>query len=121
MLGKQLIQSVIVGHRVEREPLPVGIIGILAPPPNSPGNSSPTFGGFDLEFSARHLVNPIRTLANWNRVETVHGFSIPVMLSLTGLFAYATLIHLGMDQPVPIDSHGSAAAAGEPGSANILY
>jgi hypothetical protein len=76
---------------------------------------------FDLKYSARHLVNPIRTLANWNRVETFHGFSIPVMLSLTGLFAYATLIHLGMDQPVPIASQDSAAAAGEPGSANILY
>jgi hypothetical protein len=76
---------------------------------------------FDLKFSARHLVNPIRTLANWDLVETVHGLSIPVMLGLTGLFAYATLIHLGMDQPVPIDSHGSAAAAGEPGSAHILY
>jgi hypothetical protein len=43
------------------------------------------------------------------------------MLGLTGLLAYATLVHLGMDQPVPIDPHGSAAAAGEPGSADVLY
>jgi hypothetical protein len=76
---------------------------------------------FDLKYSARHLVNPLRTLANWSLVETRHGFSIPVMLGLTGLLAYATLVHLGMDQPVPIDPHGSAAAAGEPGSADVLY
>ena len=46
------------------------------------------------------------------------------MLGLTGLLAYLALIHLGMRmtvQPAPIDPHGSAAAAGEPGSANVLY
>ena len=76
---------------------------------------------FNLSYSARHLINPFRTLANWGLVETKHGFSIPVMLSLTGLLAYATLIHLGMERHVPIDSHGSAAAAGESGSADVLY
>ena len=57
-------------------------------------------------------------------METNHGFSIPLVVGLTGLLAYLALIHLGMRmtvQPVPIDPHGSAAAAGEPGSANILY
>ncbi len=79
---------------------------------------------FDLKFSARHLLNPIRTLANWSVVETKYGLSIPFALGLTGLLAYLALIHMGMRmmvQPVPIDSHGSAAAAGEPGSANIFY
>jgi hypothetical protein len=76
---------------------------------------------FNLSYSARHLINPFRTLANWSLVETKHGFSIPVMLSLTGLLAYATLIHLGMERQVPIDSHGSAAAAGESDSADVLY
>ena len=76
---------------------------------------------FNLSYSARHLINPFRTLANWGLVETKHGFSIPIMLSLTGLLAYATLIHLGMERHVPIDSHGSAAAAGESGSADVLY
>jgi hypothetical protein len=79
---------------------------------------------FDLKYSARHLINPIRTLANWSVVETNHWLSIPFALGLTGLLAYLALIRMGtrmLVQPAPIDPHGSAAAAGEPGSANILY
>ena len=41
---------------------------------------------FDLKFSARHLLNPIRTLANWrHRRSRTTGCSIPVMLGLTGV------------------------------------
>jgi hypothetical protein len=77
-----------------------------------------------LSYSARHLINPIRTLANWSVVETVYWITIPVALGLTGVFAYLALIHVGTRitvQPAPIDPHGSVAAAGEPGSANVLY
>ena len=79
---------------------------------------------FDLKYSARHLLNPFRTLANWTVAETNYGLSIPCVLGLTGLFAYLALIYMGrraMAQPVPIDQHGSATAAGAPGSADILY
>ena len=57
-------------------------------------------------------------------VETRDWFSMPLGLGLTGLLAYLALIHMGTRmtvQPAPIDPHGSAAAAGEPGRANVLY
>jgi hypothetical protein len=76
---------------------------------------------FDLKFSARHLLNPIRTLANWSLVESYSWFSIPVMLGLTGGLAYVVLIRLGMGEPVAVDPLGSSEAAGEPGRANVLY
>jgi len=79
---------------------------------------------FDLKYSGRHLLNPIRTLANWSLVETQHGFAIPIFLGLIGLLAYLALIHMGSRmtaRPIPIEPRSSAAAAGEPGSANILY
>jgi hypothetical protein len=61
---------------------------------------------FELRYAGRHLFNPIRTLANWRLVEANHGFAIPVLLGLTGLAAYLTLIGLGRRmtaQPAPID------------------
>jgi hypothetical protein len=61
---------------------------------------------FELRFAGRHLLNPIRTLANWRLVEANHGFAIPVLLGLIGLAAYLTLIGLGRRktvQPDPID------------------
>ena len=79
----------------------------------------------DLSYSARHLLNPFRTLANWQRrARRVHGLSVPLALGLTGLLAYLALIHLGMRmtvQPARSIRDGPAAAAGEPGRANILY
>jgi hypothetical protein len=79
---------------------------------------------FDLKYSGRHLLNPIRTLSNWSLVETHYGFAIPLFFGLVGLLAYLALIHMGRRmtaQPIPIEPRTSAAAAGEPGSANILY
>jgi hypothetical protein len=61
---------------------------------------------FELRYAGRHLFNPIRTLANWRVVEANHGFAIPVLLGLTGLAAYLTLIGLGRRMtapPAPID------------------
>jgi hypothetical protein len=79
---------------------------------------------FNLSYSARHLINPFRTLANWDLVETKHGFSIPVMLSLIGLAAYLALIVMGMRtmvRPAAVDGQSPAAAAGEPDRADVLY
>ena len=62
-----------------------------------------------------------RTGPSWKRIT---GSRYRSSLGLTGLLAYLALIHLGMRmtvQPDPIDPLGSAAAAGEPGSANIIY
>jgi hypothetical protein len=76
-----------------------------------------------LGYSARHLINPLRTLANWGLVEARGWFPIPVALGLIGLFAYGALIHMGTRASVQpaIDPRGSSAAAGEPGSADVLY
>jgi hypothetical protein len=79
---------------------------------------------FDLRYAGRHLLNPLRTLANWRLVEANHGFAIPVLLGLIGLAAYLTLIGLGRRmtaQPAPIDSPSPTAAAVEPGRADGIY
>ena len=79
----------------------------------------------DLSFASRHLVNPIRTLANWRFVEGYHRFSVPLALGLTGLLAYLALIHLGTRMTVQParDARGtrSEETAGEAGSAKALY
>ena len=79
---------------------------------------------FDLKFAGRHLLNPIRTLANWRLVEANHGFAVPVLVEMIGLLAYFALIHLGIRmtvQPAQVDPLSPTAAAPEPGSANIIY
>ena len=78
----------------------------------------------DLGYSGRHLINPVRTLANWRTVELRQWFSIPFALGLTGLLAYLALMILGRRmsaQPAQIDAGRSTAAAREPGSASITY
>ena len=78
----------------------------------------------DLSYSSRHLVNPLRTLSNWQLVELRHWTAVPLLLGLTGLVAYVALIVMGTRatvQPAPIDPQASADAAGEPGSANVIY
>jgi hypothetical protein len=77
-----------------------------------------------LRYSARHLLNPLRTLANWEIVETGGWFFVPIVLGLTGLFAYAGLIHMGLltsVHPAAMDPERPAPAAGEAGSANVTY
>lgn len=78
----------------------------------------------NLRYSARHLLNPFRTLANWNLVETNGWFSMPLGLGLAGLLSYLRLIHIGTRltaQAAPTDSERTAASAGERDSANVLY
>jgi hypothetical protein len=76
----------------------------------------------NLGYSTRHLLNPIRTLSNWNLVEMRHWLSVPAVLGLTGLLSYLGLILIGTHmtaESVATDPRGSAAAA-EPDSANAL-
>ena len=75
----------------------------------------------DLRFAARHLFNPFRTLANWDAVEMSGWAGVPLVLGLTGLLSYGILIYVGKtvrEQVDPVDP-SPAAAAEEPGSANV--
>jgi hypothetical protein len=77
-----------------------------------------------LNYSARHLLNPLRTLANWHTIEAQGWFFVPVILGVTGLSTYVGLIHMGMLTtvgPAAVDPERPAPAAGEPGSANVTY
>jgi hypothetical protein len=77
---------------------------------------------FDISFGTRHLISPFRALANWPLVQVEHGFAIPTALGLFGLFAYLVLIGTGMrttGEPAAASPRGSAAAAREPGSADV--
>jgi hypothetical protein len=74
-----------------------------------------------LQYAARHLINPLRTLANWITVEANGWWWMPTLLGLTGLLAYGLLIQFGrsMTAQPAIEGHASAAA-GEPGSVHAL-
>jgi hypothetical protein len=76
----------------------------------------------DLEYSARHLINPLRTLANWHVVERHQWFSFPATLGLAGLVASLGLIVLGRratgEHPA-IDLPASAPSSGAPGRADL--
>jgi hypothetical protein len=77
----------------------------------------------DLSYSARHLFNPVRTLANWRIVEGNAWVWMPFAIGLTGLLAYGALIHRGRrtaEQPAPIDPQRRAAATGELGRADVI-
>jgi len=75
-----------------------------------------------LQYGARHLVNPLRTLANWPTVETRGWLWIAALLGVSGLVSYGLLIEIGrrVTAPPALADH-AAAAAGEPGSAHALH
>jgi len=78
----------------------------------------------DLSYAARHLFNPIRTLANWPLVESVEWSTVPFALGVLGVLAYLGLSHLGRQVTVEMVSTAPQAAraeAGDPGSAGALY
>jgi hypothetical protein len=78
---------------------------------------------FDMTFSARHLLDPFRTLGNWRTVDQQYGFTVPFAVGLIGLLAYVLLIRVGMRmtaQSVTSDSYGPAAVAGAPHSAKVV-
>ena len=77
----------------------------------------------DLSYNARHLFNPVRTLANWRIVEGNAWVWLPFAIGLTGLLAYGALILKGRradEQPAAINPQRRAAAAGEPGRADVI-
>jgi hypothetical protein len=76
-----------------------------------------------LSFSARHLLNPIRALANWPLVEARAWLPLPFALGAVGLLTYAALIHLGasVTAEVAAGPQASATQAEEPGRADVLY
>ena len=78
---------------------------------------------FDLAYGRRHLVNPLRTLANWRLVESSGWTSAPFILGAFGVLAYVALIRIGarMTAEAPLDSQGARLVEGEAGSADALY
>jgi len=73
-------------------------------------------------FGVRHLINPFRTLANWDTVEKNGWLWVPALLGLNGLASYALLIQLGRrTTPQPVTAAHAVAAAGEPGSAPAVH
>ena len=47
---------------------------------------------FNLEYSSRHLVNPLRTIANWDTVARSDWYFVPFIFGAMGLLAYALLM-----------------------------
>jgi hypothetical protein len=75
----------------------------------------------NLNFSARHLFNPLRTLANWNSVEANEWTAVPLFLGLTGVLSYGVVIYVAKtvrEEVEPVDPR-PAPAAEEPGSAGV--
>ena len=78
-----------------------------------------------LKYSGRHLLNPLRTLANWEIVEMQLWGIVPLLAGLTGVLAYLVLIYLGMrvaGETAEIDdAEDSPAAAEQTGRADAIY
>jgi hypothetical protein len=77
-----------------------------------------------LKYSGRHLLNPLRTLANWEVVELQRWGVVPLLAGMTGVFAYGVLIYLGMrvaGERAEIDAEDSPAPAGQTGRADAIY
>jgi hypothetical protein len=77
----------------------------------------------DLSYAARHLINPVRTLANWRTVETNQWLWMPFTMGFSGLAAYGALVHMGRRmtrQPALIDPPRRVAAAGDLGRADVI-
>ena len=73
-------------------------------------------------YAARHLINPFRTLANWESVEKNGWLWIPTLFGLIGLTTYWLLIQMGIRMTAqPVTDVHPVAAAGEPGSAPALH
>jgi hypothetical protein len=77
----------------------------------------------DLHYSARHLISPFRTLANWRIVEDSGWILFPFVMGVTGVVALILLVAAGtrMAEDASINPHRPAPAAGEPGRADLIY
>jgi hypothetical protein len=76
----------------------------------------------NLDFSGRHLLSPLHTLANWERVESRGWMSFPFAIGAIGLVALIVLIGAGMRRAAgqaSITPHRPEPAAGEPGAADL--
>jgi hypothetical protein len=72
----------------------------------------------DLSYSGRHLLNPLRTLFNWEIVERRGWEMFPLLCGALGLIAYVALIlaDLGLlTQGKQVRSLLAADHPGEPG------
>ena len=77
-----------------------------------------------LKYAGRHLISPLRTLANWEVVELQGWGVVPLLIGLTGLLAYAVLINLGArvaGQTAASDIDPSPAEAEPAGRADAIY
>ena len=78
----------------------------------------------DVAFSARHLVNPFRTLANWSVVEANGWGLMPSAIGLIGLLTWLRLVQLGMRPPepaAPVVPAQPDRATEETGRGDVLY
>lgn len=75
----------------------------------------------DLRYGGRHLLNPVRTLANWRLVEAYGWVAVPLVLGLTGLLAYVPLLHLSLHPEEEPDEPAAATETETPGRANAIY
>jgi len=48
--------------------------------------------GFNLLYSTRHLINPLRTIANWSIVEARGLYLMPALVGVMGVLLYARLM-----------------------------
>ena len=51
---------------------------------------------FSLTFTSRHLINPLRAIANWTTVEGQSLFLVPQIVGTIGLLAYVALIGMNI-------------------------
>ena len=74
-----------------------------------------------LDYSARHLVSPFATLANWDVVERERWFAVPLAMGLIGLVSSLGLIAIGRRMTAESDviDVKTSASAGEPGRADL--
>jgi hypothetical protein len=52
-------------------------------------------GGFNFEYSRRHVLNPFRTLANWSTVSQFHWDEFALAIGAIGFIVYLALIRMG--------------------------
>jgi hypothetical protein len=70
---------------------------------------------FNLNYSARHLLNPLRTLSNWQAVHVNGWVAVTLAVGVAGLIAYAMLLVMAARMAAREATQPSASAAGAGG------